>query len=160
MFSEQLSEVFRTVATYLSFPLNNTLVFGGTVAIMRILIFFCSKYTMHEWTDTAQVLSADCHTRTRESNNTEEADTNPSKPFTGFGITRQESELRAQRDVKTRFRGALWVRVSPVKMSDMEDDFMCDDEEDYDLVRLFKIKATVNACDLSRSRHIDILKCV
>lgn len=23
---------------------------------------------------------------------------------------------------------------SPVKMSDMEDDFMCDDEEDYDLV--------------------------
>lgn len=23
----------------------------------------------------------------------------------------------------------------PAKMSDMEDDFMCDDEEDYDLVR-------------------------
>lgn len=32
-------------------------------------------------------------------------------------------------------------------MSDMEDDFMCDDEEDYDLVRLPKINATVNACD-------------
>lgn len=46
--------------------------------------------------------------------------------------------------------------LSPVKMSDMEDDFMCDDEEDYDLVRLFKINATVNAYDLSRSRHIEM----
>lgn len=43
-------------------------------------------------------------------------------------------------------RGALWAEVVsvflaslaaslPAKMSDMEDDFMCDDEEDYDLVR-------------------------
>lgn len=41
-------------------------------------------------------------------------------------------------------RGGLWEEVvsnfsspspHPAKMSDMEDDFMCDDEEDYDLVR-------------------------
>lgn len=42
-------------------------------------------------------------------------------------------------------RGGLWEEVVsnfsspplpvPAKMSDMEDDFMCDDEEDYDLVR-------------------------
>lgn len=37
------------------------------------------------------------------------------------------------------FGGAVELRCvcclrRPVKMSDMEDDFMCDDEEDYDLV--------------------------
>lgn len=43
-------------------------------------------------------------------------------------------------------------------MSDMEDDFMCDDEEDYDLVRLSKINATINACSLTLNRFNDVKK--
>lgn len=35
-------------------------------------------------------------------------------------------------------------------MSDMEDDFMCDDEEDYDLVRLTEISETVNVANAMR----------
>lgn len=36
---------------------------------------------------------------------------------------------------------------SPVKMSDMEDDFMCDDEEDYDLVN-YLTDVVLHACCL------------
>ncbi len=129
------------------------------MAIVRILIFvFFSEYSMHEWTDAAQVLSADCHTRNRESNNTEEADTNPSKPFWIRNHSAGIGAARAARCQNAFPRSIVGKRLSPVKMSDMEDDFMCDDEEDYDLVRLFKINVTVNACNLTRSRHIGMYK--
>lgn len=35
----------------------------------------------------------------------------------------------------SNFSSSLLPLPPPAKMSDMEDDFMCDDEEDYDLVR-------------------------
>lgn len=48
--------------------------------------------------------------------------------------------------------------LSPAKMSDMEDDFMCDDEEDYDLVRLTEINATVNVLNALRVQQSGVGK--
>lgn len=55
-----------------------------------------------------------------------------------------ETGRRGEPGVTLLGRGGLWEEAvsnfssplpPPAKMSDMEDDFMCDDEEDYDLVR-------------------------
>lgn len=54
-----------------------------------------------------------------------------SKAFTADDVEALVSLLR--RSAATS-KGAIDLASFVVKMSDMEDDFMCDDEEDYDLV--------------------------
>lgn len=68
------------------------------------------------------------------------------QPEGGDAKGADKSRFRAERSCIGQRRAGLWGKRPfrcllpptarpPAKMSDMEDDFMCDDEEDYDLVR-------------------------